>query len=147
MSRLFFALLTLAFAASVAHAQEAPLVLVVNLPRYEGAAHRGLHPRAHSLEAFRCDPAERACLREYFATHATAQLLFVSVLYERRGCVPIRREGREVGSRMLQARVLTLRLYNHDGSLVRESHADIPTEADDRAFTTEQVRAFFASAT
>ena len=145
--RLFLALLTLAFVASTAHAQQAPLVLVVNLPRYERAARRALHPRAHSIEAFRCDPAERACARDYLAPPTNAQLLFVSVLDERRACVPMRRGGRVVGSRMLQAQILTLRLYDHDGSLLRESLVDIPSGVDDRVFTTERVRAFFQSAT
>ena len=58
----------------------------------------------------------------------------------------MRREGRVVGSRMLQAQVLTLRLYDHDENLVRESHVDIPSGVDDLVFTTEKVRAFFASA-
>ena len=144
-SRLLLAFLLLSVGVSAVRAQESPLVLVVNAPRYERATQRAVRPRAFSTEGFRCDPADVACARAYVQVHANAQLLFVSVLYERRACVPIVRAGRRVGSRMLQALVVSLSLYDHDGHLVRESRAEMPSGADDREFTTEQVRAFFES--
>ena len=143
IARYFLALLMLTLVASVAHAQQSALVLVLNVPRYEGAMHRALRRREHSIEVFRCDPAEQACARDYLAPHANAQLLFVSVTRERRRCVRMGGQWRMP----VDLHVVVLRLYDPEGTMLRETRATHPAEpgADVDAIVGQQVRAFISA--
>lgn len=145
MPRRFLVLMMLTLIAGVAHAQPSALVLVVNVPRYEEATHRALRPREHTTEVFRCDPAEQACLRDYLAPHANAQLLFVSVTRERRRCVRMGGQWRMP----VDLHVVALRLYDQEGNILRETRATQPAEpgADVDAIVEQQVRAFISSTT
>lgn len=142
-------LLTLSFLTLSAGALQAqqprPLVVVVNDLSFVNATHRGLRPRPHAIKPFTCDPHDPSCARaDLLSSPADAELLFVRVTYERRGCVPLTRNGRVVGRRMMQAEVLTLSLFDHEGTLLRETREDMPRDATARRFVTQQIRAFFA---
>lgn len=150
----FAAILALAHAAFAAPARAqdgAPGVVLTIFAADDLAAHvrpiqrgatralgagRVFHRRARDED---CDPSEAgaSCVATYLRGTRAAVLLVVHVHWARGGCVPLRREGRIVGRRMLRRRVADLVLLDAAGVELARSTVALGDDAGESAGLAE----------